>query len=117
MANNLLAETRAEVDGLTARAFDYQRLKNDADNYRKLYDDLERITREQVINRSFQESILQIVDPARPAAKHVFPNMPLNLAAGFLLSVIIGVGTILILDNLDKTVRTPEDAPNWQMWM
>ena len=110
MAHDLLAETRSEVDGLTAKAFEYQRLKNEAANYRKLYDDLERITREQVINRSFQDAVIQVVDPARPSAKQVFPSMPLNLIAGFFLSGMVGIGAIVLLDSLDGRVRSPEDA-------
>lgn len=110
MARDLLAETKAEVDDLTAKGFEYQRLRSDSDNYRKLYDDLERITREQIINQSFQQSILQLVDPARPSAKQVFPSMAINLTAGFFFWTIIGVGGILLLDSLDGRVHSPEDA-------
>jgi succinoglycan biosynthesis transport protein ExoP len=110
MAGDLLAKTRSEVDALTTKSFEYQRLRNEAENYRKLYDDLERITREQVINRGFQEAILQIVDPARPSAKQASPNMILNLIAAFLLSAMLGVGGVAVLDTLDGRVRTPADA-------
>ncbi len=110
MAHHLLAGAKAEVDNLTARSFENQRLKNEAENYRKLYDDLERITREQIITRSFKEAILQVVDPARPSAKQVFPSMPLNLLAGFVLFGMIGIGGILLLDSFDGRIRSPEDA-------
>lgn len=110
MAHNLLTATKDEVDKLTAKAFEYQRLKNESENYRKLYDDLERVTREQVLNRGFQEAILQIVDPARPSAKQAFPNLLLNLLAAFVLSGMLGVGGVTVLDALDGRIRTPAEA-------
>ena len=110
MSGDLLAKTKVEVDGLTARAFEYQRLKEESENYRKLYDDLERITREQVINRGLQEAILQVVDPAKPSAKPASPNMLVNVLAALVFSFIIGLGGVVFLDSLDGRIRTPQDA-------
>jgi polysaccharide biosynthesis transport protein len=110
MTHDLLASTKAEVDNLTAKAFEYQRLKTEGENYRKLSDDLERITREQVINQSFRESILQVVEQALPSAKQASPRVLLNLGAGFVLCSLFGLGAIFLVEMLNRRVRSAEEA-------
>ncbi len=110
MALKIVEDTKKEVDTLNDRVFEYQQLKSDAESYKKLYDDLERVTSEQDINRTFQDSSVQIEEPARPAAKHIFPNMPLNLILAMMLSALLGMGFALLHDTLDTKLRGPEQA-------
>ena len=110
MTHDLLATTRTEVDGLTSKSFSYQHLKNEAENYRKLYDDLQRVTREQAINRGFQGAILQVIDPARPSLKQASPRMFLNLFAATFLASLLGSVAIVLVDLADSRIRSPEDA-------
>ncbi|HTA43044.1 MAG TPA: polysaccharide biosynthesis tyrosine autokinase [Bryobacteraceae bacterium] len=102
--------TKTEVDGLSARALQYEQLKHDADNDRKLYEDLERRTAEADINNEFQDAIIQIASPALPADRKVFPNVPLNLAIAFVLSGILSVIWVVLADAVDVTLSDPEDV-------
>src|SRR4051794_38983645 len=86
LSGALLSETRDQVERLSARSYEYAQLKREAENYKKLYEDLQRVTREEEINRSFQDNIIQVADPARPAVKPATPNLAINMSVAFLLS-------------------------------
>ena len=57
---------KTEVDGLSARALQYQQMKSDAENDKKLYEDLERRTAEASINNQFQDAIIEVSSPLCP---------------------------------------------------
>lgn len=110
MLEQAVAKAKNEFDRLNARSFEYQTLKRDAEADKKLYEELVRKIREAGINASFQNSGIRIADPARPAAKPVFPRVKLNLAIAMVLSTLIAVCAVIVADALDKTVRDPEQA-------
>jgi capsular exopolysaccharide synthesis family protein len=108
MLQRAVAETKADFDRLNARSFDYQTLKREADSDKKLYEELVRKIKEATINASFQNSSIRIADPALPAFRPEFPNIPLNLVLAFALSSIVSIGAAIAIDTLDNTVRDPE---------
>ncbi|HLY18070.1 MAG TPA: polysaccharide biosynthesis tyrosine autokinase [Bryobacteraceae bacterium] len=110
MLEQAVAKAKNEFDRLNARSFEYQAVKRDAEADKKLYEELVRKIREAGINASFQSSAIRVADPARPAAKPVFPRVQLNLAFAILLSSLIAAAAVIIADGLDKTVRDPEQA-------
>jgi len=50
-----------------------------------------------------------VVDIARPPVRPAKPNIPMNIAAGFLLSLGLGIALAFVQESLDTTVRTPGD--------
>jgi len=103
-------ETKAEWDRLNARSFDYQRLKQEADTDKALYDELIKKIREANINAGFQNNNIRIADLARPPLKPVSPNIGLNLILAFLFSSLLAIGAAILLDSLDTTLRDPAEA-------
>ena len=110
MLQKAVLETKAESDRLNARSFDYQTLKREAETDKKLYEELVRKIKEATINASFQNSAIRIADLARPGLKPVFPDLKLNVALAFLFSALFAVGTAVIADMLNNTVRDPEQV-------
>src|SRR3954468_16349512 len=110
LSGALLSETRNEVERLSARSYEYVQLKREAENYKKLYDDLQRVAREEEINRSFQDNIIQVADPARTSAKAVTPNLAVNLGAAFLLSGLFGFVACTLYDTASAKLVSAEDA-------
>jgi polysaccharide biosynthesis transport protein len=108
MLERSVSETKSEFDRLNLRSFEYRALKQEAENDRKLYDELLRKVKEAGINSSFQNSAIRLADPARPSIKPVFPNIKLNLLLAFLFSSLIAVGAAVLSDVLDNTIRDPE---------
>jgi capsular exopolysaccharide synthesis family protein len=105
-----VAQTKAEWDSTNARWFEYDRLKQEADTDRALYDELIKKIREADINAGFQTNNIRIADAARPAANPVFPNIKMDLLLAFIFSLVLAVGTAILLDSLDTTLRDPKEA-------
>lgn len=112
----LLAElnaTKAEWDKLNAQSFQYQQLKQEADADRNLYEQLITKIREANINSGFQSNHVRIADVARPAINPVYPNTRKNILLAFLWSGILSLGAAFLLDSLDTTLRSPEEASRY----
>jgi len=105
MLEQSVAQTKAEWDQLNSRSFLYQQLKREADTDKELYDELIRKIREADINAGFQNNNIRIADLARPGTRPVLPNTKLNLLLALLISILVAVGTALLLDSLDTTLR------------
>jgi capsular exopolysaccharide synthesis family protein len=103
-------ETKAEVDGLKARAMEYAQLKTEADNDRRLYMDLETRTREADVNRQFNDATMQFVAPALPPATAIFPKLFVNLPLAFVLALVLGVLGALVTDALDTTFSDADEV-------
>jgi len=110
MLRKAVNATKAEFDGLNGRSFQYQQAKRDAENDKKLYDELLRKIKEAEINSGMQNNNIRIADMARAGAKPVFPNIRLNVLLAFLLAAILGIAGALLTDVLDNTIRDPEQA-------
>lgn len=110
MLKKEVASTKAELDRLNARSFEYQALKREAEADKSLYEELVRKIKEAGVNASFQNSWIRVADQARPPLKPVFPDLKLNLVLAFLFSTMFAVGAAIVSDRLDRTVRDPEVA-------
>jgi len=99
-----------------SRAFDlnlleieYGRLKRTKDNNEKLFELLMERTKEGDLTRAMRVNNLRIA--ARPILPRmpVSPKVPLNLAIGSLLGVLIGVAAALGKEQLDRSIKSPDD--------
>ena len=86
MLKDAVSATKADFDQLNSRSFEYQRLKEEADADKRLYEELVTKIREASINAGFENKNTAIVDDARPALRAVFPNTKLNLLLAAVLS-------------------------------
>ncbi len=110
MVGDAVKVAKAEFDRMNARSFEYQAVKREADADKNLYEELVRKIREAGINAGFQNGSIRIADAARPGLKPVYPNHVLNVLLAFLLSSLLAVGTAVLSDLLDTTVRDPEQV-------
>lgn len=110
MLQAAVAETKAEWDSMSAKSFQYQRLKQDADTDKALYDELVKKIREGDINAGFQNNNIRLADFARPPLTPVYPNKRRNLQLAFGLSALLAIGAAILLDSLDRTLRDPKEA-------
>lgn len=108
MLSSQVKDAKTELDRLNSRSFEYQNLRREAEADKKLYEELVRKIKEAGINSSFQSSSIRIADPARVPLEPVSPNLLLNSAIAFLVSLLLCLGGILLADALDNTIRDPE---------
>lgn len=101
---------KQQANQLNEKAITYNQLKHDADSNRQLYDELQQKLKEAGITSGLRSSNVRVVDVARPPMIPSKPNVPHNLAMGFLLGLVGGVALAFVLESLDNTVRTPEQV-------
>ena len=105
-----VADTKAEWDLLNSRTYQYQQLKQEADTDKALYDELIKKIHEAGINEGFKDNNVRISDIARPSPTPISPNTKRNVEVMLLLSLILAVGSAIVLDSMDTTLRDPEIA-------
>jgi polysaccharide biosynthesis transport protein len=105
-----LADAKAEWDNINAKSFQYQRLKQEADTDKALYDELIKKIREGDINAGFQNNNIRIADLARPSFAAISPNISRNLLWALAFSVLVAIATAILFDSLDSTLRDPQEA-------
>jgi capsular exopolysaccharide synthesis family protein len=57
-----------------------------------------------------KNSMVEIVDTARPGLRPVRPNKPLNITLGIIIGLVVGVGLAFFIEYLDTSVKTIDDV-------
>jgi len=110
MLHDALERQKQEANKLNESAIQYSILKRDLESYRTLYEGLMEKMKEAGVSAGLKSNNFRIVDVARAPNSPVEPNIPRNLAFAFMLGLTSGVGLAFLLEGLDNTVRTTEQA-------
>jgi len=111
--NMVLARMEAqkrEANELNQNAIEFNILKRDVDANRQLYEGLLQKLKEASLEGALHSNNIRIVDNARVPLSPTSPDIPRNLAIGLVLGLCGGVGLAFLLESLDNSVRTPEQA-------
>jgi polysaccharide biosynthesis transport protein len=95
---------------LNLQEISYRRLSRERDNTAKLYGTLLERTAQTDLTRALQVAYVRIVDRALAPQVPVSPRMSVSLSLGTLLGLILAIALAFILEQLDRTIRTVEDA-------
>jgi polysaccharide biosynthesis transport protein len=101
---------KEEANKLNEKAVDYNLLKRDYETNRKLYEDLLEKLKQASVSAGLKSSNIRIVDAARVPTSPSSPNIPRNIELSLLLGTLGGIALAFVLEALDTTVRTPEQA-------
>ncbi len=110
MLRDALEKQKQEANKLNESSIQYSILKRDLDSYRQLYEGLMEKMKEAGVSAGLKSNNFRIVDVARAPTAPVEPNIPRNLAFGLMLGLTSGVALAFLLEGLDNTVRTTEQA-------
>jgi polysaccharide biosynthesis transport protein len=110
MLRAALEKQKQEANELNQSAIQYSLLKRDVDTNRTLYDSLLEKLKEAGVSAGLKSTNFRTVDVARVPTVPIEPNVRRNLVAGFGLGLMGGIVLALLLEGLDNTVRTPEQA-------
>ncbi len=101
-------DVKSEFDHLNSKSVEYQALKREADSDKTVFDELNKKINEAGINAGFQNSSIRLADLARPARSPVYPRVRFNAIMAFFASTFLGIVVIFISENLDHTLRDPD---------
>lgn len=110
MLQAAMEKQKQEANRLNESAIEYSLLKRDLDTNRTLYEGLLERLKEAGVTASLRSNNFRIVDVARVPTAPAEPNIPRNLLFGLGFGVALGMGTAFLMEGLDNTVRTPEQA-------
>ncbi|HSZ64356.1 MAG TPA: polysaccharide biosynthesis tyrosine autokinase [Terriglobales bacterium] len=110
MLRDSFEKQKQEANKLNESAIEYSILKRDLDSNRTLYEGLLEKMKEAGVTAGLRSNNFRIIDAARVPTAPSEPNIPRNLSFALVLGIISGVGLAFVLENMDNTVRTPEQA-------
>ena len=110
MLRDALEKQKQEANKLNESAIQYTLLKRDVDTNRQLYEGLLQKMKEAGVSAGLKSNNFRIVDSARPPQSPIEPNIPRNLMFAVILGLASGIGLAFMLEGLDNTVRTTEQA-------
>lgn len=109
---NEIETVKSEAIDLSSASVEYNNLQMELDDLRERQEDLlEQLARTSMSARMFgqSESNVRIVERALVPNRAFRPSLRLDLTAGFGSGVTLGIGLILLLHFLDRTVKSPEE--------
>lgn len=110
MQREALEQQKEEASQLSQSAIEYNLLKRDADSNRQLYDSLMQKLKEAGLSAGLSSTNVHVVDPASAPLTPFTPDIPRNLEIAFLIGLTGGIALAFVLEALDTTVGTPDQA-------
>lgn len=108
--NNLIEDNEARLSLLPAKELELARLMRDAKVLEELYIMLRTRNEETRIAEVMQTADVQVIDSALLPEKPVKPRVKLNIAIGAVLGMFLGIGLAFLVEFMDTTLKTKEDA-------
>ena len=110
MLRSALDKQKQEANQLNESAIEYSLLKRDVESYRTLYEGLMEKLKEAGVTAGLKSNNIRSVDKARIPTEASEPDVLRNLAFAVALGLTTGIGLAFLLEGIDNTVRTPEQA-------
>ena len=110
MLRAALEDQKQQDNKLNESAIEYSLLKRDFETNRTLYEGLPQKLKEAGVTAGLRSNNIREVDIARTPGAPAEPNIARNLVFAFALGLSSGIGLAFLLEGLDNTVRTPEQA-------
>lgn len=93
-----------------AKNIEFARLQRNAQTYQELYNLLEKRYQEALIAEEQIPSGVEILDWAIPNYAPVAPKRGVTITFGVVIGLALGVGIVMLIHTLDRSVHTPEQA-------
>lgn len=110
-----LDQQKQEANQLNESGIEYNFLKRDAEANRTLYENLLEKLKEAGVTASLRSNNIRPVNIARVPAYPAEPNILRNLSFALALGLTTGIGLAFVLEGLDNTVCTVEQAQTISM--
>jgi capsular exopolysaccharide synthesis family protein len=94
-------------------AIQYGVMRREVDSSRDLYEGLLKRLKEAGILAGLRSSNINVIDTASVPVAPVEPKIPLNIALGCLGGIVFGISSAFIAENIDSSIRTPEDIETY----
>ena len=104
-----LQRTRDEGLGLSQTVSQIETLDLEIRELRRIYELITSRIKQIDLNRDTLTNNIRLIEEATKPSSPVRPRKALNIAAGLLLGLFLGIGSAFFVDYLDNTIRSSED--------
>jgi len=108
-----LEEQKNATQDLSERAIQYRVLLRDVETNRALYENMLKSLKETTATENLPATNIRIVYPASVPDRPVKPRKARNLLLAAVLGLVLGTAAAFGLENLDTTLKTPEEVEGW----
>ena len=105
-----VAEAKQSIQGSNRKEFELTALERDVKTNRELYDMFMGQLKGTAAVSDMQTVVARVVDPAIVSNAPIKPNKKIVVGSAFVLSLLLGVAIAFLLEHLDTSVRSAEDA-------
>jgi len=109
---NQLARVREEGVDLSEASTRVTMVDTELKEARRIHDLIMSQMKDITLNQQTLMNNVRLMDEAIVPKSPVRPRKLLNMAAGILLGLILGVGTVFFVDYLDNTIKSTDDVEN-----
>ena len=104
-----VAQQKKEVEKLNQLLIQYTILKGEFETNQQLYNELLKRLKDATVSVSLRASNVRLADEALVPTTPIRPNKRVDIAAGLLVGLILGVTLAFVQASLDRTIKTAED--------
>lgn len=105
-----VAEAKQAIQGSNRKEYELTALEREVKTNRELYDMFMGQLKGTTAVSDMQTVVARVVDPAIASEAPLKPNKRMIIASAFVLSLLLGIGVAFMLEHLDTSVRSAEDA-------
>ena len=102
-------EQKKEALVSAKEAFEFNRLRNEMSRHQRVFDLLSQRLQEVDISSGFTSTNVKIVESAKPSSVPIRPNRKRIVMFAAFIGAFLGVGLAFFFENMDDTIKTPED--------
>ena len=107
--SKLLDAAQKQALQLNLLEIQYNRLARTKDNNEKLYSLVQERTKESELTQMMRVNNIRVIDRPLLPRLPVKPRVPLNLALGMIGGLLLGVGSAVGREFLDRSIKSPDD--------
>lgn len=105
-----VAEAKQTIQGSNRKGYELTALSREVKTNRELYDVFMGQLKGTAAVSNLQSVVARVVDPAITSDTPIKPNKKMIIVSTFVLSLMLGVAIAFLLDYLDTSVRSSEEA-------
>jgi len=104
-----LEEFKSQAQDLAVKEIPYNSLAREATNNEKVYEMLLGRSGEADLSRLLRVNNVDVLDAALLPGGPISPRVSLNLALALVIGLLLGVGLAVVLEFMDRTIKTQDD--------
>jgi succinoglycan biosynthesis transport protein ExoP len=105
-----VAEAKQSIQGSNRKEYELTALEREVKTNRELYDMFMGQLKGTAAVSDMQTVVARVVDPAIVSDAPIKPNKKMVIGSAFVLSLLLGIAIAFLLEHLDTSVRSAEDA-------